>query len=119
MNLPAWVLMCPRGPTTALSQGVPLLHCEKKALRDAIHGMEELKRAQEMRVDEFSLQKLRAGHVTIREITPQMKELQERVNCMNDSREFQDFESNYSGNVSHVSSQQAVIPSPRSMLSRD
>ena len=43
----------------------------------------------------------------------------ERVNCMNDSREFQDIESNFCGQFSHVPSQPAVIRSPRSMLSRD
>ena len=36
-----------------------------------------------------------------------------------DSGDFQDTESNYSGNVSHVPSQPAVVPSPRSRLSRD
>ena len=38
---------------------------------------------------------------------------------MSDYREFQEIESNHSGIISHVPSQQAVIPSPRSMLSRD
>ena len=38
---------------------------------------------------------------------------------MNGSGEFQDIESNYSGDCSHVPSQPAVVPSPRSMLSRD
>ena len=55
-----------------------------KALRDTrirtIHGMEELNRAQELRVDEFSLWKLRESHATIQELTSQTQELQERVN---------------------------------------
>ena len=38
---------------------------------------------------------------------------------MNDSGESQEIESNDSGKFSHVPSQPAVIPSPRSMLSRD
>ena len=38
---------------------------------------------------------------------------------MNDSGEFPDFESNYGGKISHVPSQPAVVPSPRSMPSRD
>ena len=38
---------------------------------------------------------------------------------MSDSGEFQDIESNCSGQFSHVPSQPAVVPSPRSMLSRD
>ena len=38
---------------------------------------------------------------------------------MKDSGEFQEVESNYSGRLSYVSSQLAMIPSARSMLSRD
>ena len=38
---------------------------------------------------------------------------------MNDSGEFQDVESNYRGRLSHVSSQPEMIPSSRSLLSRD
>ena len=45
--------------------------------------------------------------------------MQEQVNFMNDSGEFQEVESNYSGRLSYVSSQLAMIPSSRSMLSRD
>ena len=41
------------------------------------------------------------------------------MNYMNDSREFQDTESSCSGKLSHVPRQTAVVPSPRSMLSRD
>ena len=41
------------------------------------------------------------------------------MNSMNDSGDFQDVESNYSGRLSRVSSQHATIPSSRSMLSRD
>ena len=38
-----------------------------------------------MRVDEFSLQKLRESHATIQELTSQKQEFEERVHCMNDS----------------------------------
>ena len=41
------------------------------------------------------------------------------MNSMNDSGEFQEVESNHSGRLSHVPSQPEVIPSSRSMLSRD
>ena len=41
------------------------------------------------------------------------------MNSMSDSGDFQDVESNYSGRLSHVSSHPAIIPSSRSMLSRD
>ena len=42
-----------------------------------------------MRVDELSMQKLRESHVTIQVLTSQVQDLQERVNCMSDSREYQ------------------------------
>ena len=96
---------------------------KEKALRDtqirSIHEMEKLKRARELRVDEFSVQKLRESHDAIQQLTSQIQELQERVNCMNDSGKIQDTESIYSGKWSHVPSQPTVVPSPRSMLSRD
>ena len=75
--------------------------------------MEGLKRAQEMRVDEFKPCFDTGAHFS------QIQELQERVYSSNDSREFQDVESICSGKLSHVPSQPAVVPSPRSMLSRD
>ena len=71
-----------------------------------------------MRIDEFSRNELRKSHATIQELTSQVQKLQERVNCMNDSREFQDLESICSGKLSHVPSRPAVVPSPRSMSSR-
>ena len=78
----------------------------EKALRETrvrnFHEMEEMKRAQEMRVDEFSIHKLRESHATIQELTSQMQELQETVNYVNDSREFQDMESICSGKLSYV-----------------
>ena len=41
------------------------------------------------------------------------------MNSMDDSGDFQEVESNYSGRLSHVPSQPAIIRSSRSMLSRD
>ena len=49
-------------------------------------------------------------------LTSQIQELQERMNCLSDSGEFQKVEPTFSGKFSHVPSQQAVVPSPRSML---
>ena len=51
--------------------------------------MGEMKRAQELRVDEVLAQKLREGHETIQWFTSQVQELQERMNYWNDSGEFQ------------------------------
>ena len=71
---------------------------EGKVLRETqtrnVHEMGEIKRAQELRVDEFNVQKLRESHETIRRLTSQVQELQERMNYLSDSGEFQEVESN-------------------------
>ena len=61
---------------------------------------------------------MRENHETIRKLTSQLQEMQEQMNSMSDSGDFQEVESNYSGRLSYVSSPPA-IPSSRSMLSRD
>ena len=76
--------------------------------------MEELKRFQELRVDESSRRKLIENQDTILELTGKIQELQNEVNCMNDSRDFQDAESVRSGQ-SHVASQQALLPPYRDL----
>ena len=65
------------------------------------------------------MQKLRENHETIQQLTFQLQQLQEQMNSMNGSGEFQDIESNFSGRLSLVSSQPEMIPSSRSLLSRD
>ena len=96
---------------------------KEKVLRDTqirnMHELGQMKRAQELRVDEVSVQKLRENHETIQKLTSQLQEMHEQINSMNDAGEFQEVESNYSGRLSYVSSQPAMIPSSRSMLSRD
>ena len=87
----------------------------EKALRDTrirnIHEVEKLRRAQEMRIDEFSRNEFRESHATIQELTSLIQELQEIMNYMNDSRESQDIESICIGKLSHVPSQLAIVPS--------
>ena len=55
----------------------------EKALREtrirSIHEVEELKRAQEMRIDEFSKNEKRESHAAIQELTSQIQELQART----------------------------------------
>ena len=62
---------------------------KENALRETqirnFHEMGEMKRAQELRVDEFSVQKLRESHEPIQRLTSQMQEMQEQMNSMNDS----------------------------------
>ena len=99
------------------------LSMKEKFLRDTLircmHEMGEMKRAQELRIDEVSVQKLRENHETIQQLTSQLQQMQEQMNSVNDSGEFQEVDTNYSGRLSYVSSQLAMIPSSRSMLSRD
>ena len=79
---------------------------KEKALRETqirnIHEMGQMKRAQELRVDEFCAQKSRESHETIQRLTSQMQEMQEQMNSMNDSGEFQEVEANHSGRLSDV-----------------
>ena len=84
-----------------------------------IHELSDMKRPQDLRVDELSVQTLRESH-TIQRLTSQLQSMQEQMSSMNDSRgKFQEVESNHSGRLSHVPSQPEVIPSSSSMLSRD
>ena len=73
------------------------LSMEEKALPEtqvrSMHEMGEMKRAQELRVDEFSVQKLRESHDAMQRLTSQ---IQERMNCLSDSGEFQEVDSNKS-----------------------
>ena len=44
--------------------------------------MGEMKRAQELRVDEVSVQKLRENHETIQKLTSQLQEMQDQIDSM-------------------------------------
>ena len=82
--------------------------------------MEELKRFQGSTFDTISKKKLVEDRDTILELTGKIQELQNEINCMNDSRDFQDAESVRSGH-SHVTSQPMFFPprpDPGGMLSR-
>ena len=65
---------------------------QNRDLREAhiisLHEMEELKRFQELRIDEFSRRRLIENQDTINELTARTQELQNEVNCMNDARDF-------------------------------
>ena len=66
--------------------------------------MGEIQRAQEQRIDEVSVQKLRENHETIQQLTSQLQQMQEQMISMDDSGDFRDVESNCGGRLSHVSS---------------
>ena len=50
-----------------------------------MHEMGEIKRAQEQRIDEVSVQKIRENHETIQQLTSQLQEMQDQMNSMTDS----------------------------------
>ena len=81
--------------------------------------MEELKRAQNGGMDESSRQELRESQFTVTEHTAQIQELQDKVNSMGDSREFQDVESVCSSTLSHVPTQPEIVSRPCGFPSRD
>ena len=66
--------------------------------------MEELRKFQSSTFDTIARRKLIEDQNTIMELSGRLQELQNEVNCMNDSKDFQDAESVRSGN-SHVTSQ--------------
>ena len=71
--------------------------------------MKELQKFQNSTFDELTRQKFIKDQNTIMECSGRLQELQNEVNCMNDSKDFQDAESVRSGN-SHVTSQPGVFP---------
>ena len=68
----------------------------------------EVKRAQELRVDEVSVHKSREIFETIRKLTSQLQQMQELMNSLSDSGEHQEVESNYSWRLSYVPFQPAA-----------
>ena len=99
-----------------LKQNWDLREAHEKSLSE----MEELKRFQGSTFDTIARKKLVEDRDTILELTGKIQELQNEINCMNDSRDFQDAESVRSGH-SHVASQPVSFPPhpvPGGMLSR-
>ena len=94
-------------------------YAQRLELQDAQHGYVESRREEVRSQEELPLQKLRENHETIQKLTSQLQEMQDQMNSVNESGEFQEVESNNSGRLSYVCSQPAMIPSARSMLSRD
>ena len=82
--------------------------------------MKELKKFQRSTFDTIARRRLVGNQDTILELTDKIQALQNEINCMNDSRDFQDAESVRTGN-SHVTSQSVSFPPhpiPGGMLSR-
>ena len=86
-----------------------------------MRDMEELQKSRVSKFEELSRRKLTEDQNTIVELRAGIQELQNEVNCMNDSRDFKDAESVRRG-PSHVPSQPVLLPphrDPGGLLSRN
>ena len=81
----------------------------REAHQQSLTEMEELRKFQSSTFDTLARRKLIEDQNTIMEFSGRVQELQNEVNCMNDSKDFQDAESVRSGN-SHVTSQPMSFP---------
>ena len=91
-----------------------------KLMRKSLKEVEELKKFQSSTFDIIVRRRLIENQDTVLELTGKIQELQDEINCMNDSRDFQDAESVRSGH-SHVTSQPVSFPPhplPGGMLCR-
>ena len=77
--------------------------------QQSLTEMEELRKFQSSTFDTITRRKLIEDQNTILELSGRVQELQNEVNCMNDSKDFQDAESVRSGN-SHVTSRPVSLP---------
>ena len=81
----------------------------REAHQQIFTEMEELRKFQSSTFDTIARRKLIEDQNTILELSGRVQELQNEVNCMNDSKDFQDAESVRSGN-SHVPSRPVSFP---------
>ena len=91
----------------------------REAHEKSLNEMQELKRFKGSAFETIG-RRLVEDQDTVLELTGKIQELQNEINCMNESRDFQDAESVRSGH-SHVASQLVSFPPhpvPGGMLSR-
>ena len=81
----------------------------REAHPQSLTEMEELRKFQSSTFDTIARRKLIEDQNTILELSGSVQELQNEVNCMNNSKDFQDAESVRSGN-SHVTSRPVSFP---------
>ena len=92
----------------------------REAHNKSLNELAELKKFQSSTFDTIARRRLVEDKDTILDLIGKIQELQNEINCMNDSRDFQDAESIRSGN-SHVTSRPVSFPPhpiPEGMLSR-
>ena len=81
----------------------------REAHQRSLTEMEELRKFQSSAFDTIARRKFIEDQNTILELGQRVQELQNEVNCINDSKDFQDAESVRSGN-SHVTSRPVSFP---------
>ena len=81
----------------------------REANQQSLTEMEELRKFQSSTFDTLARRKFIEDQKIIMELSGRVQELQNEVNCMNDSKDFQDVESVRSGN-SHVTSRPVSFP---------
>ena len=81
----------------------------REAHQQSLTEMEELRKFQSSTFDTIARRKLIEDQNTILAVSGRVQELQNEVNCINDSKDFQDAESVRSGN-SHVTSRPVSFP---------
>ena len=81
----------------------------REAHQQSLTEMEELRKFQSSTFDTIERRKLIEDQNTILELSGRVQELQNEVNCLNDSKDFQDADSVRSGN-SHVTSRPVSFP---------
>ena len=81
----------------------------REARQQSLTEMKELRKFQSSTFDTIARRKLIEDQNTILKLSGRVQELQNEVNCMNDSKDFQDAESVRSGN-SHVTSRPVLFP---------
>ena len=81
----------------------------REAHQRSLTEMEELRKLQSSAFDTMARRKFIEDQITILELFGRVQELQNEVNCMNDSKDCQDAESIRSGN-SHVTSRPVSFP---------
>ena len=89
-----------------------------REVQQSLTEMEELRKFQSSTFDTLARRKLIEDQNTIMELSGRLQELQNEVNCMNASKDFQDAESVRSGN-SHVTSRPVSFsphPIPEGLL---
>ena len=81
----------------------------REACQQSLTEMKELRKFQSSTFDTIARRILIEDQNTILELSGRVQELQNEVNCMNDSKDFKDAESVRSGN-SHVTSRPVSVP---------